>query len=87
MTRTLSLSDVKTGFPRFVRGVELRNEQIVITRNGKPAAIMVNVGEYESLMETLEIMSDPKIMAALRANKRYLARGGKGYTVAETFGE
>ncbi len=41
-------------------------DEYVITVNGKPAAILISNDEYESLKETLEIMSDPKLMKNIR---------------------
>jgi len=52
-------SEVKTRLPELVSGVEKRAEEIVVTRNGKPAAVLVNYTEYERLKETLDVLSDP----------------------------
>ena len=54
-----SFSEVKTRLPELVSGVEKRAEEIVVTRNGKPAAVLVNYTEYERLKETLDVLSDP----------------------------
>ncbi|MBI3318270.1 MAG: type II toxin-antitoxin system Phd/YefM family antitoxin [Candidatus Omnitrophica bacterium] len=87
MTRTLPISEVKTHLPRLVKGVAERDEEVVITRNGRPAAILLSMDEYEGLRETLEILSDPKLMAQIRRNTAYFRRGGKGYSLEEVFGK
>ena len=86
MTKTLPISEVKTRLPELVKGVSSRDDEIVITRKGRPAAVLLSIDEYESLMETLDILSDPKAMAQIRRNMAYFRRGGKGYTLDEVFG-
>ena len=86
MTKTLPISEVKTQLPRLVKGVFERDEEIIITRKGRPAAIILSIDEYEGLIETLEILSDPEAMAQLRRSEAYFRRGGKGYTIDEVFG-
>ena len=40
MSRELPLSEVKTHFPKLVKGVENREEEIIVTRNGRPAVVI-----------------------------------------------
>ncbi len=86
MTRTLPISEVKTRLPELVKGVEDRDDEVVITRNGRPAAILLSMDEYEGLQETLDILSDPKAMAQIRKNLAYFRNGGRGYSIEEVFG-
>jgi prevent-host-death family protein len=87
MAKILPISDVKARLPELVAGVMEREEEVVVTRNGKPAAVLVNVGEYERLKETLDVLSDPDLMRQIRASERYLAKGGKGLSFEQVFGE
>jgi len=66
MPRTLPISEVKSRLPELVTGVQEREEEIVVTRQGKPAAVLVNYGEYERLKETLEVLSDADLMKQIR---------------------
>jgi antitoxin YefM len=87
MARTLPISAVKTHLPKLVTGVEEREEEIVVTRNGRPAAVLVNFAEYERLKATVEVLSDPDLMRQIRRSRRYFAAGGKGLSLEEVFGE
>lgn len=87
MTKTLPISEVKTRLPELVKGISERDDEIVITRRGRPAAVIVSLDEYEGLRETLEILSDPEAMAQIRRSEAYFRRGGKGYTIDEVFGK
>ena len=62
MAKTLSLSEVKTRLPELIAGVQNREEEVVVTKNGRPAAILINVQEYARLKETLDVLSDPALM-------------------------
>lgn len=87
MPRTLPISEVKARLPELVTGVQEREEEIVVTRRGKPAAVLVNYGEYERLKETLDALSDADLMRQIRRSRRFYAAGGQGLSVEEVFGE
>ena len=87
MARTLPISDVKTHLPELLTGVEEREEEIIVTRKGRPAAVLINVDEYERLKATIDVLSDPALMRQIGRSQRYFARGGKGLTLEQVFGE
>ena len=87
MAKTLPLSEVKTRLPELVAGVDEREEEIVVTKNGRPAAILINVQEYERLKETLDVLSDPDLMKQIRQSMAFYASGRKGLSYDELFGE
>ena len=86
MTKTLPISEVKARLPELVVGVLEREEEVIVTRNGRPAAMLINIDEYHRLKETLDVLSDPDLMAQIRASERYLAKGGKGRSFEDVFG-
>ena len=51
-----------------------RRDHVLVTRNGKPAAALVPIDEYEALEETAEILSDSATLAAIEAGLAELAR-------------
>ena len=69
MARILPISEVKARLPELVSGVEGREEEIVVTRKGKPAAVLANHAEYERLKETVDVLSDPDLMRQIRLNE------------------
>jgi antitoxin YefM len=87
MAKTLSLSEVKTRLPELIAGVEEREEEIVVTKNGRPAAILVNVQEYERLKETLDVLSDEALMKQISRSQTFYENGGRGLTFEEVFEE
>lgn len=87
MAKILPISEVKARLPELVTGVQEREEEIVVTRNGKPAAMLVSYAEYERLKETLDVLSDPELMRQIRASEAETAAGKKGLSFEEVFGE
>lgn len=62
----LPLAEIKKRLSEIVDGVEERHDRVVLTRNGRPAAVIISPEELESLEESLEILSNPKAMGAIR---------------------
>lgn len=87
MDRTLPISDVKTRLTELVSGVESRAERVVVTRRGKPAAVIVGVDVLSQLEETVDVLSDPAMMKQVRASRRFFSRRRKGVAFEEVFGE
>ena len=87
MSKTLPISEVKTRLPELLTGVEEREEEIVVTRKGKPAAVLVNYAEYERLKESLDVLSDPALMGQILQSKKFYSQGKKGLSFEDVFGE
>ncbi len=87
MAKTLSLSEVKTRLPELIAGVQEREEEVVVTKNGRPAAVLINVDEYTRLKETLDVLSDPVLMKQVGRSKSFYETGGKGLAFEDVFGE
>ena len=75
MSETLSLANVKSKFSEMVDRVEHTHDRIVVTRNGRPAAVLISPEELESLEDTLELLSDPEAMRQLEESRRAHADG------------
>jgi antitoxin YefM len=85
--KTLPLAQVKANLSRLVDQVVETDEEIMITRNGRPAAILVSPDEYEGWKETQAIRSDRELVAEIRRGLRLLKRGSKIYTLEELLPE
>lgn len=70
-----SLADVKNRLSEFVDGVERVHGRVVITKHGRPAAVIMSVEDLESLEATLQILSDPKLMEEIRRSEAEIEKG------------
>jgi antitoxin YefM len=82
MTNTQSLAEVKAHLSAYVDQVEQQHERVVITRNGRPAAMLISPDELEALEDTLDLLSDPEAMAEIAEAKADIA-AGRGIGLAE----
>lgn len=63
----MSLADVKNRLSEVVDTVEREHGRVVITKHGRPAAVVVSVDDLESLEETLDVMGSPALLDDIRA--------------------
>lgn len=78
MARTVPVRELRNKLAALLNDVVDRREHVVVTRHGRPAAVLVPIDEYEALEETAEILSDPDALAAIEAG---LAEIGRGETI------
>ena len=80
--KTVPLSEAKAHLSRLVDEVEGRDEEVVITRNGRAAAVLVSPSDLESLKETAAVRSDTALVAEIRRGPSALKRDrAKLYTL------
>ncbi|HQR27687.1 MAG TPA: type II toxin-antitoxin system Phd/YefM family antitoxin [Nocardioides sp.] len=63
---TESLREVRDHFSEVVDRVEQEHDRVTVTRNGRPAAVILSPDDLAQLEETLEILSDPDALADIR---------------------
>jgi prevent-host-death family protein len=84
--KVLSVSEAKMKLSGLIDTVNATDEEIMITKNGRPAAVLVSPEEFESLKETVAVRSDSALMKEIRKGLRALKmRRAKLYTLDELF--
>ncbi|MBO9577682.1 MAG: type II toxin-antitoxin system Phd/YefM family antitoxin [Microbacteriaceae bacterium] len=83
---TLPLAEARAKFSQIVDDVVRTHETYEVTRNGERAAVILSAEEYDGLLETLEILSDPEAMAEIREAEAAIARG-ETYSLEEVEAE
>lgn len=71
-----SLADARNRFSELVADVESTHERVVVTKHGRPAAVLISPDDLESLEETLDILSMPGALDEIREAEHEIARGG-----------
>ncbi len=72
---TESLRNVKDRFSEFVDRVDREHERVVVTRNGRPAAVLISPDDLASLEETLELLGNQTAINELRDAHAAVAAG------------
>lgn len=72
---TLPLATVRDRLSSLVDDVTRTHDTLTITRNGTPAAVVLSVADYESIMETLALINDPADQERLVEAERSVGDG------------
>ena len=83
--KTLSLSEAKMKLSELVESVKSTDEEVVITRNGRPAAVLVSPDEFDSWKETLAVRSDQDLMREIEKGQTLLKKKSRLYSLEELF--
>ena len=75
MGREVPVSQARARLTQLANELAGSQETVTITSRGKPVLAMIGYELYESIMETLEIMSDADLMAKLRDSLEEASRG------------
>lgn len=73
MSKTVAVRELRSHLADLLDQVADRREHIMVTRRGRPAAVLIPIDEYEALEETAEILSDDGTLAAIRDGLQDLA--------------
>jgi len=79
---TLSVADARANFSKLVESASTTHERFEVTKNGARVAVLLGADDYDSLIETLEILGDADLMAKIREGERDVAEG-RIYSEAE----
>ena len=86
--KTVPLSEAKAKLSRLLDSVEDHDEEVVITRNGRAAAVLVSPADFESWKETATVRADADLVAEIRRGLTALKRRkAKVYTLDESFAD
>ena len=72
---TLPLSEIKKRLSEIVDGVESMHDRVILTRNGRAAAVIISPDDLEALEETVEILSNPVAVRAIRRAETEIDKG------------
>jgi antitoxin YefM len=75
MVETLPLAHIKAHLSEVVDRVEQHHQRVVLTRSGRPAAVIVSPDELAALEDTLDLLSDPAAMEEIRRARDEVRQG------------
>lgn len=83
---TIPLAEARAQLSKLVDEAVRTHERVEVTKNGRRAAVIMSAEDYDSLMETLEILGDAETMAQIRQADADIA-AGRISTLAEVQAE
>lgn len=82
MTKVVPFTEARSTLSELLDEINERHEHVVISRKGRPVAVVLSSDEYEALAETLEVLEDEETLAALRESAADV-REGRLHTLDE----
>jgi prevent-host-death family protein len=61
----MTVTQAQSNFPRLCR----QSKRVLITKRDRPVSVLLPIEDYEAMLETMDLLSDPKAMKVLRAAK------------------
>jgi len=84
--KTLSISEAKMKLSALIDSIGVTDEEVIITKNGRPAAVLVSPDEFEGWRETLVVRSDRELMEEINEGLETLKKKKASlYTLDELF--
>ena len=87
MSKILPISEAKMRLGELIAALGAGDEEVIITRNGRRAAVLLSPDAYDGLMETLALLSNPATISQIRRAKAYFDAGHHGRSIDEVFPE
>ncbi|MEK7640924.1 MAG: type II toxin-antitoxin system Phd/YefM family antitoxin [Patescibacteria group bacterium] len=75
MTKTLSISEARKKIFDIAKEVQKPDKHFVLTDKGEPKAVILSAEEYDSLMETMDILSDPNALQKINKAEAEYKKG------------
>jgi prevent-host-death family protein len=75
MSETIPFTEAKAHLSDLVNRTVREHERFILTRNGRPAAVLLSPEDLESLEETVDILQDRALLDSIRRSRREAAEG------------
>jgi len=75
MLNTIKLKELRPELPEVIKSIDTKLDRFVVTKHGRPVAVMLSVDDYEGLLETLEILSDRAAVRRIKKGKEEISTG------------
>ena len=72
---TLSVRDLRPHLADVLKGIVEKFDRYIITKHGKPEAVLLSIEDYESMLETMEIERDTQLMGRIKKAERQMKQG------------
>ena len=75
MYQHITLKELRPKLPKVIENIDSHFERYIISRRGEPIAIMLSIDDYESIIETLNEMTDKENLAKIRRGMKEAKHG------------
>ncbi|MBI4375617.1 MAG: type II toxin-antitoxin system Phd/YefM family antitoxin [Elusimicrobia bacterium] len=82
MAKTVSLKELRPNLPKIMANVDQKFDRYIVTKRGRPLAVILSTDDYEGLLETIEILQAPACLRRISRAKKEM-RAGKVRSLEE----
>ena len=75
MTKSVTLKTLRPKLPKIIEEIDSKMDRFIITKRGRPVALMMSIDDYESLLESLDILSDKGLMKRIKQAEGDIRKG------------
>ena len=75
MAKIVPFTEARSNLTELLDDLEKLHEHVLITRNGRPSAVLLSADEFQALEETLEILQDKDLMEAFQRSEKDVQAG------------
>jgi antitoxin YefM len=80
----VGMHELRKNLTKLLDGLRAEGHEVVITRQGKPSAVIMDLEKYLEVQEAFEEFSQPEYVASLLAARDEI-RQGRGVAAEEVF--
>ncbi len=67
MNKVISMKELMPGLPKVVDEIDTKMKRYIVSKHGKPVVIMLNVEDFNSLQETINVLADTDLMKSIKS--------------------
>jgi len=75
MVNTITLKELRPELPEVIKDIDTKLDRYIVMKRGRPVAVMMSPDDYESLLETIEILSNKEAVRRIKKAKREIKEG------------
>lgn len=75
MTKNVTLKNLRPRLPKIMDEIDSKMDRFVITKRGRPIAVMMSIDDYGSFLETLDVLSNSGLMRKIKKAEADLKKG------------
>lgn len=75
MTKSISLKKLRPNLPKVIEEIVSKMDRFIVTKRGKPVALIMSIDDYESIIETLDVLADKKLMKRIKQAETDIQKG------------
>jgi len=80
MINCISVRELRPKLAAVLNSIHERLDRYIVTKRGRPEAVIMSIEDYESILETMEVQADKALMRRLKKADLDL-RAGKGVAI------